>query len=254
MMRSAIYEGIVGHLRRRPFHYRFRYPLFSLLLDLDEIDALAERIAFFSHNRTNLVSFHDNDHGPRDGSSLRSWLESEMRTLGIVDRPGAIRVLCLPRILGYAFNPLTVWFIDDGNGTLRWVLYEIHNTFGESHSHFAVFGNGDHRFLKRLHVSPFFDVSGGYRVRISEPAERFSLVIEYRDGEDLALTATLTARRSPLRSTHLVAALARYPFVTVKVIAAIYLQAATLWLKGARYRRHPQPPLDAVSPSTNMVS
>jgi DUF1365 family protein len=252
-MRSAIYEGVVTHVRRKPFTHRMRYGLFSLLIDLDEVDELS-KIPFFSHNRPNLVSFHDRDHGPGDGSSLPAWIASEMRRIGIAEDPGSIRLLCLPRILGYQFNPLTVWFIDDREGEPRWVLYEIHNTFGEAHSHLADLRHGEQRFAKELHVSPFFDVSGEYRVRIRQPGERLSIVIDYDDGEAGALTATLTALRRPLTAGGLMASLIRYPFVTMKVIAAIHFEAAKVWLKGARYRRKPPAPLDSVSASANMVT
>lgn len=253
-MRSAIYEGLVTHVRWQPFTHRMRYGLFSMLLDLDELDRLTA-IPFFSHNRGNLVSFYDRDHGPRDGSSLRDWIGSEMAKAGITERPGRIRLLCLPRILGYQFNPLTVWFMDDESGDPRWLLYEIHNTFGEAHSHLADLqtGRDDHRFAKRFHVSPFFDVSGDYWVRITEPGPRLSVVIEYSDGGERVLTATLIAQRRPLTTGRLLVALVRYPLLTFKVMAAIHFEGARLWVKGARYRRRPAPPLDAVSTSTNMV-
>lgn len=251
MTGSAIYEGVVGHVRHRPFHHRLRYGLFMLLIDLDDLDRL-QAMSFFSHDRFALVSFHDRDHGPRDGTSLRSWITGEMRRFGIDGDPGRIRILCLPRILGYQFNPLTVWFIDDAEGRPSWVLYEIHNTFGEAHSHLAPVG-GEHRFAKEFHVSPFLDVSGGYRVRISQPDDRLSIAIGYHDDGQRVLTATLTATRRPMTNGNLLQAVARHPLVTFKVMAAIHWHGARLWLKGARYRPKPPPPLDAVSAPTKMA-
>jgi uncharacterized protein len=248
-MNSAIYAGIVTHTRWKPFVHKLRFGLFSVLLDLDELDSLT-RIPIFSRNRRNVVSFYDRDFGPRDGSDLRTWLAGEMAAGGIVEGPGRIRLLGLPRILGYQFNPLSVWFIDDGDGELRWILYEIHNTFGESHSHLVELHGSErfeHGFTKELFVSPFFDVEGSYRVRIKAPADTLSLVIDYETDGTRALTATLRGEHSPFTSRNLLAAVIRYPLVTLKVMLGIHWEAAKLWLKGARYRRRPEAPADAVS-------
>ena len=248
-MSSAIYTGIVTHVRWKPFVHRLRFGLFSMLLDLEEIDHLT-RIPFFSRNRFNLVSFHDGDFGPRDGSDLRIWLTGEMAAAGIAGEPGRIRLLSLPRILGYQFNPLTVWFVDDDAGELRWILYEIHNTFGESHSHLVELSGSDrfeHGFAKELFVSPFFDVDGAYRVRIKRPDDTLSIVIDYETEGTKAMTATLRGERSPFTGRDLLSAVIRYPLVTLKVIAGIQWEAAKLWVKGARYRRRPEPPAEEVS-------
>jgi DUF1365 family protein len=251
---SAIYEGTTTHVRRKPIQHRLQYGLFSLLIDLDELEDLGE-MGFFSHNRANLVSFHDADHGARDGGDLRQWIFGELAAAGFEEGPGRIRLLCLPRIVGYEFNPITVWFIDDESGDPRWILYEIHNTFGEAHSHLVEVDGSDrhrHGFRKEFFVSPFFDVEGGYRVTISQPRERMSVAITYVVEEETVFTATLTGRRIPLTSKTLLAAVARYPLVTFKVMAAIHWEAAKLWLKGARYRRRPVPPVDSVSAPTKV--
>jgi uncharacterized protein len=249
-MSSAIYTGIVTHVRWKPFVHRLRFGLFSLLLDLDEVDRLTSRIPFFSRNRFNLVSFYDRDFGPRDGSDLRSWLIQQMTQAGMDETPGRIRLLSLPRVLGYQFNPLTVWFVDDRAGTLRWILYEIHNTFGESHAHLVEVAGSDrldHGFAKELFVSPFFDVEGRYRVRIRRPADTLAIVIDYETDGTRALTATLRGARRRLTGPALLRSVAAYPLVTFKVIAGIHWEAAKLWAKGATYRRRPQPPAETMS-------
>jgi hypothetical protein len=253
---SAIYEGRTTHVRRKPFEHRLQYGLFSLLVDLDELDELG-RMPFFSHNQTNLISFFDRDHGPRNGEDLRAWITAKLETAGFEGRLGRIRLLCLPRIAGYEFNPLTVWFIDDAAGDPRWILYEIHNTFGEAHSHLVEVDPGDrheHGFRKEFFVSPFFDVEGGYHVRISQPAERISIAITYEVDGETVFTAGLTGRRLPLTSRTLIVATIRYPLVTLKVMAAIHWEAAKLWFKGARYRKRPQAPVEEVSVSTRMAA
>ncbi len=246
---SAIYEGTTTHVRRKPFEHRLQYGLFSLLIDLDELDELA-RMRFFSHNRTNLISFFDKDHGARDGGDLRTWIAAELKKAGFDETPGRIRLLCLPRIAGYEFNPLTVWFIDDTAGDPRWILYEIHNTFGEAHSHLLeVDGNDHHRhgFRKEFFVSPFFDVEGGYRVRITQPGRRLSVAITYEVSDEKVFIATLAGRRRPLTPKTLLGATIRYPLVTFKIMGAIHWEAARLWLKGATYRKRPAPPIESVS-------
>ena len=246
---SVIYEGTTTHVRRKPFEHRLQYGLFSLLIDLDELDELA-RMRFFSHNRTNLISFFDKDHGARDGGDLRTWFTSELSKAGFDEIPGRIRLLCLPRIAGYGFNPLTVWFIDDTAGDPRWILYEIHNTFGEAHSHLVeVDGNDHHRhgFRKEFFVSPFFNVEGGYRVRITQPGRRLSVAITYEVSDEKVFTATLAGRRLPLTPKTLLGATIRYPLVTFKIMGAIHWEAARLWLKGATYRKRPAPPVETVS-------
>ncbi len=252
---SAIYEGTTTHVRRKPIQHRLQYGLFSLLIDLDELDDLAA-LRFFSHNRTNLVSFFDEDHGARDGGDLRQWITAELAGAGIRENPGRIRLLCLPRIAGYEFNPLTVWFIDDEDGNPRWILYEIHNTFGEAHSHLVEVDGSDrhrHGFRKEFYVSPFFDVEGGYHVQISQPGERMSVAITYEVDDETVFTATLAGRRIPLNAKTLLGAVTRYPLITFKVMGAIHWEAAKLWLKGARYRRRPTPPVDAVSVPTKLA-
>jgi DUF1365 family protein len=249
MMRSAIYEGMTTHVRSKPVEHRLQYGLFSLLIDLDELDDL-ERIPLFSHNRTNIVSFFDRDHGPRDGSELRPWITARLREAGFEETPGRIRLLCLPRILGYEFNPLTIWFIDAGDGSPRWLLYEIHNTFGEAHSHLVEIDDEEqhrHGFRKEFFVSPFFDVAGGYRVRITQPRSTMSVAITYEVEGERVFTATLVGKRRPLTTKTLLEAVVRYPLLTFKVMAAIHWEAAKLWLKGARYRKRPDPPDTDVS-------
>ena len=142
MRTSAIYESVVRHRRFQPMGHELRYGVYSLLLDLDEIDDVTKEIPLFSRNRWNLVSFHDRDHGPRDGSSLRDWFEGHLATAGVDLEGGRIQILVFPRILGYTFNPITVWFGHDRDGDLRAVMYEVHNTFGHAHSHLAIVPKG----------------------------------------------------------------------------------------------------------------
>lgn len=233
--------------------HKLRYSVYSLLIDIDEIDELSRRIPILSHNRWNLISFHDGDHGPRDGTDLRSWIEPVAAAHG-VDAEGPIELLAFPRILGYTFNPLSVWFIHGRDGTLNAVLYEIRNTFGHSHSHMVVLAGEDkysdhtlrHGFDKTLHVSPFFDQIGRYEVVLQPPDQEFSIAIIYFDeaGERL-LAASQKGARIEMTTGSLLRQFATKPLLTVKVLFGIHLHAVRLLLKGARYRPvAPEPKTD----------
>jgi len=254
MTTSAIYESVVRHQRFQPMRHQLRYGVWSLLVDLDEIDGIARRNPILSRNRFNLVSFHDKDHGPRDGSSLRAWFERHLATAGVDLEGGSVQMLVFPRILGYTFNPITVWFGYDRTKRLRAVLYEVHNTFGDAHSHLAIVGNGvdgvagvrlpKHGFDKTLHVSPFFDQIGRYRITLVPPGDDYSIVIEYLDDEGAKLlTASQDGRRVELTTRSLLKQLFTSPLLTLKVVGGIHWEAIKLWRKGAKYR--PVPPAPA---------
>lgn len=247
--RSAMYESVVTHQRFQPVGHRLRYSVYSVLFDLDEIDGLAKRIPILSRNRFNLVSFHDRDFGPRDGSDLRAWFDDEAAAFGVDLTGGRVELLAFPRILGYTFNPITVWFGHDAADGLRFVMYEVHNTFGQEHRYgFAVPGDTDgsrlppHTTAKRFHVSPFMDRTGVYRMRLSPPTDRYGLTIEYLDddGERL-LTAAQHGRRTELTTWSLLRQFLTKPLLTLKVIGGIHYEAIKLWIKGAKYRSVPDP-------------
>ncbi|MGI9585982.1 MAG: DUF1365 domain-containing protein [Acidimicrobiia bacterium] len=253
MTRSAIYESVVRHRRFKPNEHKLRYSVYSLLIDIDEIDELSRRIPILSHNKWNLVSFHDADHGARDGTDLRSWIEQVAANAGI-DAGGSVQLLAFPRILGYTFNPLSVWFIHAKDGTLSGVLYEIRNTFGHSHSHLVVLSDTDttadrglrHGFDKTLHVSPFFDQIGRYEVALKPPDDAFSIAITYFDDEgDRLLSASQIGTRIELSSRSLLKQFFTKPLLTFKVLAGIHVHAVRLFLKGAKYRPvAPEPETD----------
>ena len=176
---SALYFGKVMHKRLRPFVHAFSYRVFSLYLDLDEAETLSRRLRLFSHNRWNLFSFQDRDHGPRNGSPLRPWIDRHLSAAGIDLEGGAVRLLCFPRVLGYVFNPLSIWFCHHVDGSLRAVLYEVRNTFGEKHGYLIPLAPG-HKSggaviqdaAKAFYVSPFIAMEQRYDFRLAEPGEK----------------------------------------------------------------------------------
>lgn len=256
MPQSCLYDGEVMHWRKRPVQHRFVYRVFSLLLDIDEVDALDARLRLFSRNRFNLFSFHDRDHGERDGSPLRPWIERHLRRDGIDVSGGRIFVHAMPRLLGYVFNPLSVYWCHDATGALRALVYEVKNTFGEQHVYcLPVTGpnasNAPVRqhATKQFYVSPFIPMEAEYRFAVWAPEETLSILIRQSVREGELLIATHTGRRRALTDAALLRAFVVFPLVTLKVIAAIHWQALRLWLKGAPLQKRPDaPPLHASSP------
>lgn len=249
---SALYFGEVMHQRIRPRRHRLNYRVFFLLADLDELPNLSQRLRLFSYNRFNLFSFFDKDHGPGDGSLLRRWVESHLAEIGIDLGGGSIKLLCFPRMLGYVFNPLTVYFCYHQDGELVAILYEVNNTFGERHTYLApVESDGasavSHRCDKNFYVSPFNAVEGGYAFRVEPPGQSVTVVINQSDAEGPLLHAALRARRVPLTQAALLTAFVRYPLLTLKVIAGIHWEALRLWGKGLRLVDRPRPPVRPVT-------
>jgi hypothetical protein len=238
---SALYEGWVMHRRLRPRHHRFKYSVFALLLALDELPALDRRLRLFAHNRRGLFSFQDRDHG--DGGDLNAWLDRLLAEAGIT-AGGARRVLCYPRILGYVFNPLSVWFCDDAQGRLKAIVYEIHNTYEERHAYVLAVDNETglvrHSCAKDFYVSPFLTRDCRYHFRIRPPGDQIAIAIHEEEAGQAILNASFAGNRRMLNDKALLAMLLRYPLMTLKVVAAIHYEAVRLMLKGVR--RHPHRP------------
>jgi len=251
---SALYFGKVMHRRLRPFVHAFTYRVFSLYLDLDSLAEDSRRLRLFSHNRWNLFSIHDRDHGARDGSPLKPWIERHLAAAGIDTAGGPVRLLCFPRVLGYVFNPLSIWFCYHADGGLRAVLYEVRNTFGGKHGYLVPLAADHHSGTpivqgadKNFYVSPFIVMEQHYVFRLAEPGERLAVAIRQGGPQGAQLVARHSGRRRPLSDRMLLLAFLVYPLMTLKVIAAIHWQALRLWLKGARLQPRPPAPSEEVT-------
>jgi uncharacterized protein len=249
---SAAYTGTVVHARHRPSPHRLRYRIFYLLLDLEELSALDQRSRIFGYNRSALFSFRDRDHGARDGSNLRDWVNDQLRTAGILLDNGRIELLCMPRILGYVFNPLTVYYCSESDGTLKAVLYQVSNTFGESHTYLVPVSDEPlrtlhHGFNKAFHVSPFIPMDCHYDITLRVPGPDASIVIRESDSQGPLLAATFHGVRRELNDMFLASTLVRFPLLTLKVIAGIHWDALKLWLKRTPVFSHPQRPAHSVT-------
>ena len=235
---SCIYIGSVIHKRFKPKKHFFKYSVFSLFLDLDEISVLNEKIPFFSYNKFNILSFFDKDHGYRDGSSIKSWLIQVLQKKNISTRDIKIKILCYPRIFGYVFNPLSIFFIYDSNSNPIAILYEVKNTFGEQHTYVfkidiknkQIFNN----CKKKFYVSPFMDLESKYFFKVLIPNERLSVIIDQRDKEGKLLFASQDGERIQLSSKNLLKSYLKHPLMTLKIISAIHYEALKLWMKGVK--------------------
>jgi DUF1365 family protein len=234
-----------------PVRYRFEYRVFSLLLDLDALHDMPFRL--LSVGRWNLFSFRAEDHGPRDGSPLRPWIDRLLAEHGIHLEGGRVELLCFPRLLGYGFAPLSLWYCRHADGSLRAVLAEVNNTFGEHHFYLLADGGRPVSWPLRktaekcFHVSPLIGMRADYRFRLSMPADKLSVLIrEYQD-DRLMLVASQTGEGEPLSDAALAKAFLRTPLMTFKVMAAIHWQALKIWLRGARFFPKPEPPRQEVT-------
>lgn len=249
---SRLYEGEVFHRRLRPRVHELSYRVFYMLLDLDELDGLSRRSRLFAHNRFSLFSFHDADHGDGSGAPLRSWIEAQLLRAGIGIAGGRISVLCFPRVLGFVFNPISVYFCHRPDGSLAATLYEVNNTFGDRHSYLIPVEAGTAGTLtqdcdKAFYVSPFLPVAGRYHFKLLRPGARFALTIRECDADGPMLTASFAGRARPFRDRDLLAAFIRHPLMTLKVVAGIHVEAARLWRKGLRLAARPAAPASPVT-------
>ena len=239
MTNSCIYNGNVIHKRFKPKEHFFKYRVFSLFIDLSELNELNNKLKFFSLNKFNLISFYEKDHGNRDGSSLLDWVKVNLNKNNIDTQNINVKLLCYPRILGYVFNPLSIFFIYDKNENLISILYEVKNTFGEQHTY--VFKTEHEKKLiqnncsKKFHVSPFIEMDCNYFFRILNPGEKLSVVIDQYDQEGKILYASQDGKRSDLTSKNLMNSYLKHPLMTFKIISAIHFEAFKLWTKGIKF-------------------
>lgn len=249
---GTLYPGDVMHARLRPFGHRFTYRVFSLLADIDRLDGLGHLSPLLSVNRANVVSFHESDHVERAGETLRGFVDRLLAQAGTTEPAARVLLLAYPRVFGYVFNPISVYFAYDRRNELVALIYAVRNTFGERHAYVAPLAAGEasragvrQTRAKRFHVSPFIGMDARYDFRILPPGRTVRLRICETEGGHPLLAASFIGDARALTTSTLLACLARTPLMTWKVTAGIHWEALKLWLKGARFRRSPPAPESA---------
>ena len=257
-MRSALYTGRVHHRRFGATKHVLRYRMTMALLDLDELDDLHRKLKLFSRNAANLFSFRDRDHLPKDapaGATLRGMVETHLADAGIDLDGGTIELLSLPRILGYAFNPLSVYFCQRRDGALAAILYEVNNTFHQRHTYVipvdpsaaaegAIVEQGCD---KVFYVSPFLDMDLRYDFRIEPPGARIGVAVDGSRAGKRIITASFAGTRRELSDAALLRTFLAHPLLSFAVVAGIHIEALKLWLKGVGLRARPAPPEKAAT-------
>ena len=237
-METCIYKGIVTHRRFKPKRHFFSYKTFSVFFDLDELKDLDKKISIFSLNKFNLFSFYNKDHGDRDGTDLKNWVLDNLKKFNISFKVSKIKLLCFPRIFGYVFNPLSIFYCYNENFELKAILYEVKNTYNEQHTYVFPVLN-DNKIItqscnKKFYVSPFIEMETAYNFRLSEPKETLSIFIKQTDKEGMLLSACQIGRKEHISTKQLITNFLKHPMMTFKIILAIHFEALRLWRKGVK--------------------
>lgn len=239
---ACLYDGKVMHQRMRPFGHRFEYRVFSLMVDLDRLDEAAKLSSLFSVNRRNWVSFYEKDHLDEGESNLAETARRRFRDGGVEGELARILLVCYPRIFGWVFNPLSVYYGYDANGDLQGLIYEVSNTFGGRHRYVLPVREGElgpgglrQAADKVFHVSPFIPMEMRYNFRMLPPGREIRWRILETSTEGPLLSATYTGQYTPIRSKTLAGLCGRIPFLTGSILLGIHWEALKLWLKGAKF-------------------
>lgn len=227
------------HARLSPKPHRFSYRVFSILIDIDQLEAAGNASSLFSTNKPGLISFHEKDHGNRDGSALRCFVDETLSQNGL-QKADHIHLLCYPRVLGYTFNPISLYFCYGGDQGLTSIIYQVHNTFGQSHCYVGAVDASEENSVvkqeaeKQLYVSPFISMEGRYQFRVQAPANTVKLRILTHDSKGPLLSATFSGKKCGFSAKNLVKCLFGTLGLTWKVTAGIHFEALRLWLKGMK--------------------
>jgi len=240
---ALIAVGTVRHLRLRPTTHRFEVPTYFLLLPLRSLRARPD--AALARNRFGLIAFHDRDHGDGRADAL-AWLDEQLAREGVTDADGEVWLQTYPRVLGYAFKPVSFWYCERKDGSLAAVVAEVNNTLGERHCYLLVGPNvawgREQRAEKVFHVSPFCTIEGEYRFRFARSDERIVARVEHHDGQGPLLLTSISGAFAVATPGRQRAAFFGQPLMTLGVIARIHWQALRLWAKRVPLVRKPVAP------------
>lgn len=244
---ACLYPGRVMHARLCDTPHRFNYDVVSLLIDLDRLDEAGRLSPLFAVNKPGFVSFQEKDHGPGAARGLRAHVDALVAEAGLTTAPHRVTLLCYPRVLGYVFNPLSVYFAFGATGQVMALIYEVRNTFGDMHS-YVIPVSAAHKTpagirqgcAKSFYVSPFMGMAQRYHFRVQLPAETSRLRILETDENGPSLSACFSGTRQALTTQTLMRCFAKRPWASLKVTLGIHLEALQLWFKGAKFHQRPQ--------------
>jgi len=249
--------GNVMHARFRPILNHFIYPVFCLRIAINQLPLLRERSNWiFGFNRNRPIAFFEQDHGDQSGD-LKTWLKQQL-AMAALDMPdGDIWLQTFPRVFGYVFNPVSFWYLHAADGSLRTILAEVNNTFGEHHQYLLTGENGagittdtNLTCRKVFHVSPFCEIKGYYKFRYQNQAEKYVMSIDYFEDDepiDPLIATKISYRIMPPTASNMVKTLLKMPMLTFGIVFRIHWQALKLWYKKVPYIPKPQPPLDELT-------
>jgi hypothetical protein len=242
--------GHTWHGRKGAIDNAFRYSIDYVLLNAE---GTPDAPRLFGRNRAALAGIRDTDHGGAPGQGRGVVWVREVLAQRQIPAPARIELLAQPRILGHVFNPVSFWLCRAADSTLRSVIAEVTNTYGDRHSylvhrpdHGPITATDRLRAQKVFHVSPFQRIEGQYEFRFDLREDRIGIWIDMQGHGDGVL-ATLVGKRTALSNRGLLAAMLRRPLGSRRVLALIHWQAIKLWWKGARFHNRPAPPVDDVS-------
>ena len=239
-METCIYKGFVTHRRFKPLRHYFSYKTFSILFDLTELEDLHKKIGIFSFNRFNIFSFYNKDHGSRDGNDLTEWVKINLKKYNLNFNVSKIKLLCFPRVFGYVFNPLSIFYCYDGN-VLKAILYEVKNTFNEQHTYVFPVNNSSkiitQQCNKKFYVSPFIEMDTFYNFRLTEPGKSIRILIKQTDKAEKILIACQVGKRQVISLKQLLINFFTHPMMTFKIMISIHYEALRLWKKGAIFQK-----------------
>ena len=251
----ALYSSEVMHRRVFPVSYRFTYRTMNLLIDIDRLDQSNGLSRIFSINRWNFLSFYPRDHLPKDKQdhTLRQWAQLILARFAIQDVPARVHILCFPRVFGWVFNPISVWYCIRDDGQPLAVICEVNNTFGEKHYYLLHGKETDLKWpvhqshAKNFHVSPFINMDADYEFRIGKPDATATVGIRESQHGELMLVAAVKGKQVAFNTANLLRQSLRVPFQTLKVLAAIHWHALWIWLAGTPFYTKPPAPKNEVS-------
>ncbi|MDZ4168380.1 MAG: DUF1365 domain-containing protein [Coriobacteriia bacterium] len=253
-MNSRLYQGTVTHVRTTPVQRRFSYGLYYVYVDLAELDELDGSLARFGHNRRATVSVWDVDHGPRDGSALRPWIDAVLAQAGIDLDGGRVCLLTFPRVLGFRFYPVSFWYCFSADGQPRAVLAEVQNTYRDHHNYLLHNNGGVYDWqaqpthVKAFFVSPFVRLEDvRYEFHVSEPGTKLSVSITDHVDDARLLTASIALGEQPLTDESIARAVRRMGPMSARALILIHWQALQLILKRVPLIPHTPPPTQETS-------